>query len=227
MCTLISLLLAVVLLSGCVKGDYHITVNWDGSIDVDYIMALDKVVLATVENDDPFAEARENAEAEGYTVEPYDDGRNEGLRVKKHFENAEGITFSTLNNQLFDQSNDVTLNAENLLFTRELDINTDIDLRNQTDGASEAFLSGLLYSQADVKLRVTLPIKPKTHNADTISEDGKTLEWEIELGENNPIQLNVVIPNMTTLLIGCGILLFIGLALSLFFFVRRRRLGRD
>jgi hypothetical protein len=210
------------LLNGCVKADYHVNVNWDGSMDVDYIMALDKVILASMEDDDPFADARQNAEEQGYTVEPYDDGTYEGLRVKKHFADANGITLSTLNNQLFDASNDVSLQAEKHLFTREIQIDTDIDLRNQQESIGESFLSEFMYGQADVKLRVTLPVKPKSHNADVVSEDGKSLEWEIELGENNSIQLNLVIPNVTSILITGGVGLLIALAAIIYVWKRRK-----
>ena len=48
------------------------------------------------------------------------------------------------------------------------------------------------YSQSqdyfDLEYKVTLPEKPISNNATSVSEDGKTLTWKMKIGEKNNIQ---------------------------------------
>jgi hypothetical protein len=221
--SLLTIVAVLILLTGCVKADYHITLQSDGSATIDYLLAIDKMALATSSQSDPFADLRSKAKQDGYLVLDYEDETHKGLRMRKTIADVEGAKFSTLNNELFEQVNDLTLTTERSLLTRELQIDTVLDLRNQQQDLISSLMSSAFYTQADIKLRVTLPIKPKSHNASQMSDDGKTLTWDIMLGQTNPLQLNVVIPNVWTISFIAGGLLLIGVGSFVLWLILRRK----
>jgi hypothetical protein len=217
------ILATLFILTGCVKADYHITLQSNGSATIDYLLAVDKLVLATSSQSDPFADLRTKAIQDGYLVIDYEDETHEGLRMRKTISDVEGAKFSTLNNELFDQADDLTLTTQRSLLTREFQIDTVLDLRNQQQDLFSSVMSSAMYSQADIKLRVTLPITPKSHNANQVSEDGKTLTWNIMLGQANPLQLNVVIPNLWTIGLIAGVVILLIMSVLIVWLIIRNK----
>lgn len=65
-----------------------------------------------------------------------------------------------------------------------------------------------------LQFKVTLPIAPDNSNANQISNEGKTLLWDLKFGQKNPIFMTVEIPNPITISILSSLaLLFLGLTL--------------
>lgn len=58
------------------------------------------------------------------------------------------------------------------------------------------FARKLLERQLDLNFSLSLPIQPATNNADRVSEDGKTLYWDIAPLESNELKLSVNVPNV-------------------------------
>jgi hypothetical protein len=218
------MIFAIILLSGCVRADYHIKINWDGSADIDYLVGLDKSMQTMLGGNDPFADLRKNAEKEGYQISDYEDATYKGIRAKKHLDRLDRGSFSTLDDTIFQNNADIQVRFEKSFFTQTVDINEEIDLRTNGADQSGALFMGLLQSQADIQLRVTLPLKPKSHNATTVSADGKTLTWNMKIGENNPIQLNVIVPHLkNVLLVGIPVLIFFIILISYFWHRRNKK----
>jgi hypothetical protein len=58
------------------------------------------------------------------------------------------------------------------------------------------FARKLLERQLDLNFSLSLPIQPAASNADSVSEDGKTLRWDIAPLEPNELKLSVNVPNL-------------------------------
>lgn len=125
------------------------------------------------------------------------------------------------------QQNPQIVREQGILFdTYRMKANVDLSALNIPDsvkkfaGANGDSLSKSLYEQIDLRFLLTLPIQAKESNAtQVIGSDGKTYEWDLVPGKNNPLMLAIVLPNLLHWLyvIGGVFLLF------LIFLVRRRK----
>lgn len=69
-------------------------------------------------------------------------------------------------------------------------------------------------SPPSLQFKVTLPIAPDQSNANQISNEGKTLLWDLKFGQKNPIYMAVEIPNPITIgVLSSLALLFLGYTL--------------
>ncbi|MTI94564.1 MAG: DUF3153 domain-containing protein [Firmicutes bacterium] len=218
---LISLLLAgMILMSGCFDAEFHLTVNRDGSGDFSYQLGFDRDFLAMMESEgeDPLAEMAIEAEADGFTVTRYEDDDYVGIRATQHLPQ---ITAEDLD--VFDEASTQGdgLVVEESLFRSHYRFQADMNMEGM--GEDEEF-GQMMLNQMNFRFTITLPVKPDSHNADSVSEDGKTLTWNLRPGQANPINLEASVPNIVFIaILGAGAaLLLIGL-IVLIVVLRRRR----
>ena len=57
----------------------------------------------------------------------------------------------------------------------------------------------------DFKFKMTLPVKPISSNASNVSEDGKTLEWQLMPGQKNTVEMGFKILNITNTILFASI----------------------
>ena len=223
--TLVILVVAflfMLMLAGCIEMRSHVTFNMDGSADVEFVFALDQALIDSKKKSgdisDPFAEMRKALQSEGFTVTDYSENKFMGLRAVKHVEDANevGLALNALDGEI-----NSTGEAENLLFSQvaggltidkswfyakyNLDCTIDTKIPNLEGNNSQDEWGNLEGAMArnmfDFSFAVTFPIKPKTSNAPKVSDEGRTLEWPIDMDSKNHLTAEVVVPNVKNIAI--------------------------
>lgn len=143
------------------------------------------------ENNQFDAESYKFLEEKGYKVEEYteetENGTLTGVKVSKTFDNIDDITKETekkidfvtfFEEEGFDDSQIFTKSGNNYkgMFTFDF---------SQDDGEGMDFSQ--YDSYFDIQYKITLPNKVISSNATNVSEDGKTLTWDLSYGKINEV----------------------------------------
>jgi len=213
---LIGVILCALLVTGCeLKYEGQVEITSDGKMDMSIIMAYDRELVSTLiymeENDDllgsengddtdipeasitnirTFLEKNKPEEQEGIEVSRYEKNGYYGYQMTYEIENIDDVStkeklYTTLFEDLIqDNENNSSNSQKKMMFQKDGDIySANIKLNETSDNNINANLSMVGLS---LKYTVTLPTKPIEHNADTVSDDGKTLSWNISsLSEKN------------------------------------------
>ena len=215
----------VLVLSGCtIKGDFKLGINSDKSIDVSATIAYDDELieaLMSMDEENPseeieytdeqkwefidnlfYSEESDSPTSLGFTQERYQEGEFKGYTLAKKINNIDDITSSSAN---FDLSNDFLQVSESKLFVK--DGNNYIS--KITFGSTED--SQEYQVDSDITFTVTLPNKPISHNADSVSSDGKTLTWNLSMTSQKAIEFEFNFNSfpLIPVIIGAAILLII------------------
>lgn len=217
----------VLLLSGCMEGSLHITVNGDKSADVVHEMGFDSFFIEMMEEDMSLDELKEEMAGEGYDVSTYEEGNMSGIRAERDFASME-----KLNREDFDislpsgengESGEEELNVGNISFAEgffrdHYRIDLLFDMSEGFDQSEMGDLSDTLKEQINFDFVLTLPVKASDHNADEVQDDGYTLVWNLEPGEENQVTMaksawnvmNIVITLLIVVaVLGGGVLVYI------------------
>ncbi len=175
--------LLVLLLSGCFKIDFKITVEDDGSGSIEGLLALDANAAAEFGSafdlegaDVPSREELCNeflsdsdvpTEA---TTEPYNEGDFCGVRFSQDFTADE--MDQVLAESFQDEGGEFVIRRDGDGWRFDAALSDDA-------GAGSEFFPDELFSDAEFKIRVKLPGRQVEHNADFIESDG-TMVWEID-----------------------------------------------
>jgi len=231
---LIVLACVACLLPGCVKLHSHLTVQKNGSADVEHIIAIEQSMMPIITQErgkDPLKELRGDMAQSGYTVVDYTEGSMVGVKAVKHFKDISSAV-NALGDPAknADKNNKATLGSigdigkalkvEKSFFSTKYTLNADIDLAASPSStgaqpsAGDPFASlgeGLAQSVFDMSFALTLPVKPASTNASRVSDNGKTLEWPINVTGKTNLAAEVTVPNITNIgfTIAGGILLLI------------------
>lgn len=234
---LLIVIASLFLLTGCVKGIFHVTVNKNGSADFNYKIAFPAsfVNLMSEMKDNPIEQVKKEVEKEGYEVVPYRSGSLMGIEARKHIDNIlelENESFmdsmkttgqssnqGSGNSNIQSNKNPQVIKEEGILFdTYRLKGNVDLSALTIPEsvkkyvGASGDQLTRQFLDQMDFRFLLTLPIQAKESNATrVIGETGKTYEWELTPGKNNNLTISAVLPNVRNwlLLLGGGVVLLL------------------
>lgn len=196
---LAALILTALLLcsvSGCVDANYHLTVNIDGSGDIDLkvVFSADTMNLLQSLGVDPLATLAGDLEQEGYTVTPYQDEIKAGIRARKHVQmiSGESLDFAPVAVQLQAAAVDHDLlKIERGLFRINYIVETEVDPAGFTGTHQMSGVEAYILEQVNFLFVLTLPIAPREHNADSSEDQGKTLLWQLEPGQANLIKFEV------------------------------------
>lgn len=181
-------------LTGCANVDYDIKLNKDGSGDIAYVIGYDKSFLASIgvetsslENDSSFSEMEEQAEQNGYTIEKYEDDNTYGFKATKHANNIQEEF--DLNDEAGSNNEEASkIMYEKTLLKTKYYQDSKVDLTDILSDNEEAAMLKAVMSQMKISYRITLPFRVGSNNATTVSEDGKTIEWTLKVGEVNEIK---------------------------------------
>lgn len=227
----IFVLLSVILLAtGCsMKTEYNVNIKKDKSMDLNLIMAMDEELINSLMESSGYegeyteeemwtvlesTEEDENSETEspedyGFSKEKYKNDKWTGFKYVKKINNIDDVSGEEATTKLEE-------------FAEIEDSNLFVKKNNKyklklTELSEESTETGSLDDYNipfEVLFTVTLPNKSISNNATNVSEDGKTLTWdltksetvelEFELGKNN---------NFIYFIIGGGILLLISIVL--------------
>lgn len=178
--TVFILLMAAILLSlsGCVRMRATITVRKDGKFDLNMISAVSKS-LSQMSDEIPDLGSLdlEEYEEDGYVAVPYEEDDYVGYIITKE--------------DVDDLSDGVLGQACRYIKTgSKYKLEFDWDMDEAGSGASSIASAKSFISMGNgfTELIIRLPYKPLSHNATGVSEDGRTLTWNLlEMGDRKSI----------------------------------------
>lgn len=174
----IMLLMLAVSLTGCMKMEVDLNIKANGKMDAKILSAFNESMTSMAETDDI-----------GYSEEDLEKFRKNGWKVEEYNQDGYAGYVLTQSNVSTKALRDALSNSDSESPTVEILTKNgstyilDLPLGGMMPEASEddpMDVVGMLKSfGASVKFRITLPSKPISHNATKVSEDGKTLEWDL------------------------------------------------
>lgn len=188
------MVISLFLAAGCGDARYHLTVNRDGSGDIDLRVSLDNLTLDLVGqvSADPLAALKGVLEEDGYDVTIEAGANQREIIAGKHVP------------ELSPQNLGVTAIPGAGALAASATVPGDIQVQRgffmirysyegEVDPTSFALvreLNGLesyLLAQMQYELALTLPLAADEHNANAEKEGGKTLVWQLIPGEGNKV----------------------------------------
>jgi hypothetical protein len=212
-------ILLCTILGGCVQGDLHVTVHKDGSGIYQWKVLTNAKAKHYVKHIVPIYSKK------GYEAKMIQEKGKVGFVATKPVKN---IAKEPLNKEIetaipsewieknkpktvLSTTSNKNISSENSL--KELTINpgfwktsllyqTNVNMQKNIDylaGPYAPYISGLL-DHLKFRFLLSLPIVPNKQNATAVSDDGKTLTWNLKLGHNNPILIGTDVPTPIALL---------------------------
>ena len=191
-------LLAALFLTGCYKMNMEMSIGDDKTVDFVMIYAIDK------ENMDTLNEYSEDGESSSITVDDFKELKEKGYKVEEYSEKTDeydyqGVKISKTFNNIDDLVSEDGI-ATDVLVDDE-DINTkwftkngskyksimNFDFSSEEEDEDETISNDELDKMLDLKYTVTLPRESISNNADEVSNDGKTLTWNLKYGVDNKV----------------------------------------
>ncbi|MFG6146928.1 LppM family (lipo)protein [Halobacillus sp. B23F22_1] len=216
---ILAMIMLALLLAGCVKGDFAVKINKDGSGVNTITIGVEEVTFAQFGGDEGMLdETNQDLEAQGYTIEELDEEGYIGITATKEFEDAGEMDFipdtDTIDQADMDASaaeEDINFSVEEGFFTDTYRLEGSFDLEGAFDlGGVEQMIA----NQMDLTFTLDLPIQAKEHNAD--EEDGSVLAWDINPTGSNDIMVEADAPNVRNIIIvGVAALAVIGVVIFL------------
>ena len=226
---LLTFVLVLSLMTGCVKYDVSMEVKDDKSVTLEilYGMEIDTSMMEddtdTSTDDDYYFEDDSDYEEEeddssvsvedykyleeaGYKVEEYKEETEDkvlgGVKITKTFKNIDDIT----------SDKKIEVDFQKLFEEENKDKLKDVKFFYKEDGNYKANLifdfstdDGMDYSSYqsmfDLKYSIKLPTEAVSNNAKTVSEDKKELTWEFEYGKKNTVEFAFKLANNTIYII--------------------------
>lgn len=207
---LICLMLVMsLMLSGCVRVDASVTIKMNGKMDVSVMTASTGNYSGTLGSISE--EGQEKLEEMGITCEDYVSGDYRGVILKKEDATKEEVV------EIFAETGLLNGSASS-----DGEISTEVI--TQKDGVYEIRIPlGSAREHANilgqfggyVRFSLTLPTATEQHNATSVSEDGKTLVWNLADMDDDEIYVLYKAPNVVLILIvAAAALLGLGLAIT-------------
>ena len=217
------------LLTGCVKFNATMDIKKDKSMDFSIIYAFDTSLFGSqdlLEDSD-----KKELESQGFIVEDYNQNNMKGFTIKKSISNIDDVSStsdtnydisgllnnSTDNNYFFKVKKGILKNTYIAKFkfdANESDLNTDESNDTSsgvTDDSDSINMDDLdlssMTSNLDLSFNVKLPYSSISSNATTKNNDGKELTWNLSSNQEEMIEFEFELYNMTNIYIGAGILL--------------------
>ena len=177
--------LLLVALTGCVNVNYELSLDKKGGANVAYSYEADKEYLDYAEFDD----MKEKAKNEGYAIEEYETDKYQRFKATKKFDNASDVSLEKVFGEDYAKDTEEgKLKVEKEGSKTLISQNTEIDLTNV---------------EGSIKYTVKLPAKAESNNANVVSEDGKTLTWELTPSGKNTIQYSATVKGLGIVPIIC------------------------
>ncbi len=220
-------------LTGCIEFDYYIKVNRDASADVEYRIGLDQMFIGLMESQgkNPLSQVRLSAEENGFTVSHYSENDMSGIIAKKHADSLQelpGMSSIWAEADLETNTNDGAgspFKMEPGFFYHRYLVDTQVDLSEmkELDSGDDFGLGGAFLNRVKMSFRMTLPVKPRSHNAAHVSDEGYTLGWDLLPGQNNRIMVEAAVPNLRNIAAICITAALLAVALAIWLASRKKK----
>lgn len=152
----------------------------------------------------------------GYKVERYDKDGFKGIKATKNIANIDDVTGKNPNFDLADY--DTVGNA--VMFAKSgnnYKAKLILAAPEQTQQYTTFYSSGIIS-----EFVVTLPSKPVSHNATSVSDDGKTLTWDLTGTGSQSVEFEFAFSNNLWLYIVLGIIAIVVIALAVMLLLKRK-----
>ena len=204
--------------SGCFSGEMNLVVNDDGSADLKTTL-VSVPMLAEIVEQAKTKTLEQNPDAQITPVTK--DNNMSGYEISEHYASLDKLSEADFFAAHDGRNTGITVSKSFFYDDWNFDL---LFAGSQSGGGAGAFASNITFTY-----QMTLPAAPQSTNADRMSEDGKTLTWNLgktlTTGESTPIQVSFRIWHKGAL-IGVGaVVVVIGGAIV--FFLLRRRNERD
>ena len=210
---LLIMMMCVMCLTGCVRFNTTVNVRRNGRMDVSILMAMVSVSDYGLGGDFISDADKQDYIDKGWTVEDYDQDGFEGILISR-----EDISAEELKESMEDSDSEISEGMGDISFTRDgFKYTLDWTVFG-SDYASEisSYKSYFNMSGGYMTFVVKLPVKATDSNATRVSDDGRTLEWDLlELGPDNRIHVEFSLFDFKFLLIIWTVAFFVILAIVL------------
>ena len=237
------LLVATLFISGCtMQTNYEMEIKNDKSMDFSVIVAFDDELIdsmlsssnTTDTGEQNSSATREYTDEErwafidsvmsdssqledvGYNIERYDKDGFKGIRATKNIADIDDVTGENPNFDLADY--ETVGNA--VMFAKNGDnykANLILAAPEQTQEYTTFYSSGIIS-----EFVVTLPSKPVSHNATSVSDDGKTLTWNLTGTGSQSIEFEFAFNNNLWLYIVLGIIVIVVIVMVVVLLLKRK-----
>lgn len=231
----ILMVLIIVFTSGCVKGEITLDIGRSGSAELStkvLVLSFLRDNLAPLK--DKFAQDQfEVMDIKETGMEGFHATRKfsniskmkdisifKGLNIQENLSRVPTTSKESGKQDVNKESSGVTaaksvkepvLLVEKGLIWDKYKINANVDLGSKYNSSGdENPLVKRILSQIDLKFIVKLPVKSTKTNATQVSEDGRTLVWQLSLGENNQVVAEAEMLNLVNVGGILGVLLCLG-----------------
>ncbi|MEC0180383.1 DUF3153 domain-containing protein [Paenibacillus peoriae] len=231
-----ALLCCLAILTSCARGDIHVDVHLDRSVDMDASFSVNNQTLVMLDNSGLLDRLAKRFQSNNVDVQPLAEQGRKGYQFKGHYQ-GDWSTNGKNPNQEFNLPEGLEIKriVTQHFFATNYDLTMKLDLPRmlpeEVKGLSDklqqmnVFACKLLERQLDLNFSLSLPIQPAASNADSVSEDGKTLRWDIAPLESNELKLSVNVPNLRHIVYVAiaGLILIVAIVIWL---IRRHRSKR-
>lgn len=244
------LAICIVFLSGCVKSHTTMGIKKDKSMSYET-----ELLFSNLLSDDmtSFIDSEEY-EKSGYKVTVVTDEGYKGVKITKKFKNIDDFSNNKGEEVVISDFLEKDFNRS-LLFQREssflkdtykakfkYSINTSeyeksmSENENSTEEASDSeeltdenvenYMN--LMSEMEFTFNITLPYKAISNNASDVSENGRSLKWNIGVDGQKDIEFEFSILNMShIIMLGGGVILLIILLFVVLMIIRHKKATKD
>lgn len=223
-------ILCLSLMSGCMRYSTTIDVKKNGTADLKMVVAV--YDASNLDDSDESSSSKEDMEDsedikklkdEGWDVEIYDKDGYIGYTCTK-----KGIKLEDIAKKMQEsESTDADINVENFKVNKKgsnYTIDWEVYDDENTDEMAE-YKDSLSSYGGYINVVISLPYKPKDHNATSVSEDGKTLTWNLlEMDRTEPIHVEFSLINWG-LIIGIIVAVLLIAVAVIVFFILRGKMG--
>ena len=203
-------LLSVMCLTGCVRFNTTINVKSNGKLDVSMLYATVDMSEYGMGDIDLLGDTADDLEEDGWTVEEYSEDNFSGFLISK-----ENISADELKGSMEDSDSEIAGSLDSIKFTKDgfkYVLDWQVFDRDESEQMSD-YKGYFNMSGGYMTLTVKLPVKPTESNATRVSDDGKTLEWDLlDLGPDQNIHLEFSLLNTKTIIIATVVIELIILA---------------
>ncbi|MCP3795598.1 DUF3153 domain-containing protein [Paenibacillus sp. CH40] len=224
-------------LTSCARGDIHVDVHLDQSVDLDATFSVNNQTLMMLDNPGLLDRLVKRIQSNNVDVQPLAEQGRKGYQIKGHYQGDWSTNKKNPSQGLnLPEGLEIKRAVSQHFFTTNIDLTMKLDLPRmlpeEAQGLSDkfeqmnVFARKLLERQLDLNFSLSLPIQPATNNADRVSEDGKTLYWDIAPLESNELKLSVNVPNVQHI-VYVAVTSLILIVIAVILLIRRHRSKKE
>lgn len=178
---------------GCADARYHLTVNRDGSGDIDLRVTFDDITRGWLGRlaADPMVNLARALEKDGYSVATNEGRGRSELAAQKHVDELlpQNLGLGKAMTPALAAAEQSPLQIKRGFFQTSYQFEADIDPLEIISGEQLSSLESYLFQQMEFTLLLTLPLQPDQHNAQGTADEGRTLLWQLIPGQDNRVQV--------------------------------------